>query len=82
MIEVGLLGAGDPCLSESWTRDQRVRAMAWWYARQAGVDWSLAPVSRVDLMRWLNALTEAFPGLRNFLASGLVALGKRRGVGG
>jgi len=80
MTELGLM-CGDPDAASSWDREQRARAMAWWLVRTSGEPVaSTAPVSRRDLRGLVDQFLGELPGLRNFVARGLVALGgKARG---
>ena len=56
-----------------------MKAMAWWYAVQSGVDSSVAPLHRGSWMGAISHALDKLPGLKNFAAKGLVALAGRRG---
>jgi len=54
--------------------------MGWWYAVQSGVDSSVAPLHRGSWVGSITHLLDKLPGLKNFVAKGLVALaGRQRG---
>lgn len=81
MIELGCL-AGDPCLADAWSPEQRTRGLAYWYARTArgSSPPSIAPMSRWDLVRLVEEWLGSWRGLADFVFAGVVrAVGGPRG---
>jgi hypothetical protein len=76
MIEVGLL-TGDPCAADGWTSEQRTRAYGWWIARMKGAP-SVAGLGAGDLRTVWREIVGAYAGLRAFVESALVVIGRRK----
>lgn len=67
------VSTGDPCAADHWSREQRIRALAWWLARRRGASsaWAL---SADDLIRWFDGLVHTFGGLRDLVVSGILGV--------
>jgi hypothetical protein len=76
MIELGIL-VGDPCAADGWTPEQWTRGYAWWLARAKGAP-SVAFLGPGDLRTVWREIVDAYDGLRAFVTSALVVIGRRK----